>query len=215
MFHEHESQSQSNRLKIEHFCFSVCGGNSDTCPQEANLSQKNQQKKNGGGPQCLIRIHPHTAPTQPRPTRRSSTPLSRSLRLSASSLLLPLPATPHLLLSSRRLEPGALLPRVATGGSASPPLASSPLPWGHGRARRWQAAAARYPRSGVLDPGEVVVAWFPNGGALFYGFSSFRFSPFLWILICDELAANPWVGLRIRWCEYVMNCFFFLQFFHR
>ena len=198
MFHEHESQSQSNRLKIEHFCFSVCGGNSDTCPQEANLSQKNQQKKKRRWP-TVFNPYPSPHRTNPAATNppllNSSLSFSPPLRLrrlflSASSLLLPLPATPHLLLSSRRLEPGALLPRVATGGSASPPLASSPSPWGRGRAH-----GGRRRRLGIPDPaswmagssgsgrgGEVVVAWFPSGGgALFYGFSSFCFSPFLWI----------------------------------
>jgi hypothetical protein len=180
-----------------------------------SIPEKSTEKKNRSRP-TVFNPYPSPHRTNPAATNppllNSSLSFSPPLRLrrlflSASSLLLPLPATPHLLLSSRRLEPGALLPRVATGGSASPPLASSPLPWGRGRARRWQAAAARYPRSGVLD------GWIQRerkgrggGGGLvsqsrrhpFLRFFVFLFFSFLVDLICDELAANPWVGLRIR-----------------
>jgi hypothetical protein len=160
-----------------------------------SIPEKSTEKKNRSRP-TVFNPYPSPHRTNPAATQLLSLSFSPPLRLrrlflSASSLLLPLPATPHLLLlSSRRLQPGALLPRVATGGSASPPLASSPSPWGRGRAH-----GGRRRRLGIPDPaswmagssasgrgGEVVVAWFPSrGGTLFYGFSSFCFSPFLWI----------------------------------
>jgi hypothetical protein len=158
--------------------------------------RKINKKKNGGGPQCLIRIHPHTAPTQPRPTRRSSTPLSRSLRLSASGdSFSPPPLSFSLYLRPRTSSSpvDVLSPELSFRGwqrAAAPLRPSPPLPR-HGAAGGLTVAGgggsvSQIRRPGWLDParaeGEGRWWWpgFPVAAAPF--FTVFRL--FVFLLSC-------------------------------
>jgi hypothetical protein len=90
-------------------------------------------------PPCR-RCSPYPPVGSALPRADDAVPSSRRLSRGASSLPIPLRATPCQGSGPRRA--GELWPRAATGGDASPPLASSPLPWGCGRARPWRAVAA-------------------------------------------------------------------------
>lgn len=139
----------------------------------------NKKKKNGGGPQCLIRIHPHTAPTQPRPTRRSSTPLSRSLRLSASGdSFSPPPLSFSLYLRPRTSSSpvDVLSPELSFRGwqrAAAPLRPSPPLPC-HGAAGGLDGGRRR--RLGIPDPASWIQGrwWWPGFPAAAPFFAVFR-----------------------------------------